>query len=113
MTTTVAANAQVSEPPLPDGHDVEAVAEPLRGGRVEVAGAPPVAVAGAHDRPAHRPVGNSPGHVGRVYRPALPILSGMEQFADAVRDLRVEPRWREWTEAALQETLLIEKFEID
>jgi acetolactate synthase I/II/III large subunit len=38
--------------------------------------------------------------LGRVYRPALPILSGMEQFADAVRDLRVEPGWREWTEAA-------------
>jgi acetolactate synthase-1/2/3 large subunit len=38
--------------------------------------------------------------LGRVYRPAIPILSGMEQFADAVRDLRVEPGWREWTEAA-------------
>jgi acetolactate synthase I/II/III large subunit len=38
--------------------------------------------------------------LGRVYHPALPILSGMEQFADAVRDLRVEPSWREWTEAA-------------
>ena len=35
--------------------------------------------------------------LGRVYRPTLPILSGMEQFAAAVRDLRVEPRWREWT----------------
>jgi acetolactate synthase-1/2/3 large subunit len=31
--------------------------------------------------------------LGRVYRPALPILSGVEQFAAAVRDLRVEPRW--------------------
>jgi acetolactate synthase-1/2/3 large subunit len=41
--------------------------------------------------------------LGRVYRPALPILSGMEQFADAVRDLRVEPGWREWTEAARAE----------
>ena len=30
----------------------------------------------------------------------LPILSGMEQFATAVGDLRVEPRWREWTRAA-------------
>jgi len=35
-----------------------------------------------------------------VYRPELPILSGMEQFAAAVRGLRVEPRWREWTESA-------------
>jgi acetolactate synthase-1/2/3 large subunit len=41
--------------------------------------------------------------LGRVYRPALPILSGMEHFADAVRDLRVEPGWREWTEAARAE----------
>ena len=32
--------------------------------------------------------------------PALPILSGMEHFAAAVRDLRVEPRWREWSAAA-------------
>ncbi len=31
--------------------------------------------------------------LGRVYRPELPILSGMEPFAAAVRDLRVEPRW--------------------
>jgi acetolactate synthase I/II/III large subunit len=38
--------------------------------------------------------------LGRVYRPALPILSGMEQFASAVRDLRVEPRWSEWSAAA-------------
>jgi acetolactate synthase-1/2/3 large subunit len=38
--------------------------------------------------------------LGRVYRPALPILSGVEQFADAVRELRVEPRWGEWTAAA-------------
>ena len=35
--------------------------------------------------------------LGRVYRPALPILSGMEQFAGAVRDLRVEARWHEWS----------------
>jgi acetolactate synthase I/II/III large subunit len=35
--------------------------------------------------------------LGRVYRPELPILSGMEQFAAAVRDLRLEPRWGEWT----------------
>ncbi|MDP9261383.1 MAG: thiamine pyrophosphate-binding protein [Actinomycetota bacterium] len=38
--------------------------------------------------------------LGRVYRAALPILSGMEHFAAAVRDLRVEPRWREWSAAA-------------
>jgi acetolactate synthase-1/2/3 large subunit len=41
--------------------------------------------------------------LGRVYRPALPILSGMEQFAAAVRDLRVEPRWGESTRAARAE----------
>ena len=38
--------------------------------------------------------------LGRVYRPELPILSGMAHFAAAVRDLRIEPRWREWTAAA-------------
>jgi acetolactate synthase-1/2/3 large subunit len=38
--------------------------------------------------------------LGRVYRPALPILSGMEQFAAAVRDLRVEPHWTDWSAAA-------------
>jgi acetolactate synthase I/II/III large subunit len=38
--------------------------------------------------------------LGRVYRPALPILSGVEQFADAVRELRVEPHWSQWTAAA-------------
>ncbi len=41
--------------------------------------------------------------LGRVYRPELPILSGMEQFAAAVRELRVEPRWREWTRSARAE----------
>ena len=41
--------------------------------------------------------------LGRVYRPALPILSGMEQFAAAVRKLRVEPRWSEETRAARAE----------
>lgn len=35
--------------------------------------------------------------LGRVYRPTLPILSGVEQFAGAVRELRVTPSWREWT----------------
>ena len=38
--------------------------------------------------------------LGRVYHPALPILSGTEHFAGAVRDLRVEPRWSEWSAAA-------------
>ncbi len=38
--------------------------------------------------------------LGRVYRPELPILSGVEEFALAVRDLRVTPRWQEWTESA-------------
>ncbi|HEY8647070.1 MAG TPA: thiamine pyrophosphate-binding protein [Gaiellaceae bacterium] len=31
--------------------------------------------------------------LGRVYQAQLPILSGMDHFATAVRDLRVEPRW--------------------
>jgi acetolactate synthase-1/2/3 large subunit len=31
--------------------------------------------------------------LGRVYQADLPILAGMEHFAAAVRDLRVEPRW--------------------
>ncbi len=35
--------------------------------------------------------------LGRVYRPELPILSGVEQFAQAVRDVRVEARWGDWT----------------
>jgi acetolactate synthase-1/2/3 large subunit len=34
--------------------------------------------------------------LGRVYRPELPILSGMTHFAAAARDLRVDPRWRDW-----------------
>jgi acetolactate synthase-1/2/3 large subunit len=38
--------------------------------------------------------------LGRVYRAELPILSGMGEFAAAVRDLRVEPRWRDWAAAA-------------
>src|SRR4051812_48434167 len=38
--------------------------------------------------------------LGRVYRAELPILAGPEEFALAVRDLRLEPRWREWTAAA-------------
>jgi acetolactate synthase-1/2/3 large subunit len=38
--------------------------------------------------------------LGRVYQADLSILSGMTQFAAAVRDVRVEPRWRDWTAAA-------------
>jgi acetolactate synthase-1/2/3 large subunit len=38
--------------------------------------------------------------LGRVYRPELPILSGTAQFARAVRDLRVTPRWHDWTASA-------------
>jgi acetolactate synthase-1/2/3 large subunit len=38
--------------------------------------------------------------LGRVYQAALPILAGPAQFAEAVRGLRVEPRWRDWTAAA-------------
>jgi acetolactate synthase-1/2/3 large subunit len=40
--------------------------------------------------------------LGRVYEPDLPILSGMPEFARAVRKLApVEPRpWKDWTRAA-------------
>ena len=38
--------------------------------------------------------------LGRVYQPALPILAGMEPFAAALRELRVEPRWAAWREDA-------------
>ena len=34
--------------------------------------------------------------LGRVYQPALPILSSPESFAAAVAELRVTPRWRDW-----------------
>jgi acetolactate synthase-1/2/3 large subunit len=52
--------------------------------------------------PAQTLVHVHPGaeELGRVYRPALPILSGLEPFADAVRDLRIEPRWQGWTASA-------------
>jgi acetolactate synthase-1/2/3 large subunit len=52
--------------------------------------------------PAQRLVHVHPGaeELGRVYRPELPIVSGMEHFAAAVRDLRVEHRWGEWRAAA-------------
>jgi acetolactate synthase I/II/III large subunit len=55
--------------------------------------------------PAQTLVHVHPGaeELGRVYRPELPILSGMEQFSSAVRELRVEPRWRDWTAAARAE----------
>jgi acetolactate synthase I/II/III large subunit len=55
--------------------------------------------------PAQTLVHVHPGaeELGRVYRPELPILSGMEQFSRAVRELRVEPRWRDWTAAARAE----------
>jgi acetolactate synthase-1/2/3 large subunit len=55
--------------------------------------------------PAQTLVHVHPGaeELGRVYRPELPILSGMEQFGRAVRDLRVEPRWGDWTAAAKAE----------
>jgi acetolactate synthase I/II/III large subunit len=41
-----------------------------------------------------------PEELGRVYQANLPILAGMEHFAAAVRDLRVEPRWAEATAEA-------------
>jgi acetolactate synthase-1/2/3 large subunit len=46
-------------------------------------------------RPQQTLVHVHPGaeELGRVYQADLPILAGMEQFAAAVRDLRVEPRW--------------------
>ncbi len=55
--------------------------------------------------PAQTLVHVHPGaeELGRVYRPELPILSGMQQFSHAVRDVRVEPRWRDWTAAARAE----------
>jgi acetolactate synthase-1/2/3 large subunit len=55
--------------------------------------------------PAQTLVHVHPGaeELGRVYRPELPILSGMEHFSSAVRDLRVEPRWPDWTAAARAE----------
>ena len=41
-----------------------------------------------------------PEELGRVYQPDLPILSGMEAFAAAVADLRVDAPWRAWAAAA-------------
>src|SRR5439155_9553495 len=53
-------------------------------------------------RPRQTLVHVHPGaeELGRVYQADLPILSGMEHFAAAVRDVVVEPRWRDWTAAA-------------
>jgi acetolactate synthase-1/2/3 large subunit len=41
--------------------------------------------------------------LGRVYQADLPILSGMEEFAAAVRDLRVSPAWGSATAEARRE----------
>jgi len=38
--------------------------------------------------------------LGRVYQAVLPILAGPAELAEAIRPLRVEPRWREWRAAA-------------
>jgi acetolactate synthase-1/2/3 large subunit len=53
-------------------------------------------------RPRQRLVHVHPGpeELGRVYQADLPVLSGMEAFAAAVRELRVESRWREWASTA-------------
>ena len=50
-------------------------------------------------RPQQTLVHVHPGaeELGRVYQADLPILAGMEHFAAAVRDLRVEPRWSDAT----------------
>ncbi len=42
-----------------------------------------------------------PAELGFVYQPTLPIASGLPGLAAALRQLEpVEPRWREWTQAA-------------
>jgi acetolactate synthase-1/2/3 large subunit len=38
--------------------------------------------------------------LGRVYRPAVPVLAGPEQFLAAARELRLEPRWADWRAGA-------------
>jgi acetolactate synthase-1/2/3 large subunit len=56
-------------------------------------------------RPRQTLVHVHPGaeELGRVYQAELPILAGMEHFAAAVRELRVEPRWGEATARARAE----------
>jgi acetolactate synthase-1/2/3 large subunit len=52
--------------------------------------------------PRQRLVHVHPGaeELGRVYRAELPVLAGPAEFAAAVRGMRVQPHWREWTAAA-------------
>jgi acetolactate synthase-1/2/3 large subunit len=52
--------------------------------------------------PKQRLVHVFPGaeELGRVYHAELPVLAGPEEFALAVRDIRIEPRWRDWRAAA-------------
>jgi acetolactate synthase I/II/III large subunit len=53
-------------------------------------------------RPRQSLVHVHPGaeELGRVYQPDVPVLSGMEAFARAVSDLRIDAPWRAWTSAA-------------
>ncbi|MBV8562173.1 MAG: thiamine pyrophosphate-binding protein [Actinobacteria bacterium] len=55
--------------------------------------------------PAQTLVHVHPGaeELGRVYQAALPVLASPERFAAAVRDLRVRPRWLEWTREARED----------
>src|SRR5207244_4362356 len=55
-----------------------------------------------HPAPRQTLVHVHPGaeELGRGYQPALPILAGMEPFAAALRELRVEPHWAAWREDA-------------
>ena len=42
-----------------------------------------------------------PDELGFVYEPDVPMVSGLPEFARALRELEpVDPRWRAWTEAA-------------
>jgi acetolactate synthase I/II/III large subunit len=53
-------------------------------------------------RPRQSLVHVHPGaeELGRVYQAELPVLAGAEQFAAAVRDMRVDSRWSGWTASA-------------
>jgi acetolactate synthase I/II/III large subunit len=53
-------------------------------------------------RPRQSLVHVHPGaeELGRVYQAELPVLAGAEQFAAAVRDIRVDSRWSGWTASA-------------